>query len=123
MKVMLVLSFLGWWYGRGWKEVWQSFGSRFGAVADTFSISQLLRTLFDPWRRIITYPGASLGDRLRAWADNAFSRVIGFVVRLLVLFAALLAVIMVIILTSAEAIIWPLLPAAVPFCLVAGVLA
>lgn len=98
------------------------FGRRLGAVADLFSVSQLLRTLFAPWRRIITYPGASLGERIRAWGDNVFSRSIGFVVRLIVLLAALVTSVVVALLTLVELVIWPLLPIAAPVLIVKGLL-
>jgi len=86
-----------------------------------FSVKQLLRTLLSPWRRIISYPGASLDERWRAWGDNLFSRVIGFIIRVFVLFAAMLVVIFVALLVGLEIIVWPLLPLAGPGCIVAGI--
>lgn len=120
--LMLAMSFFSWWYGRGWKEVLDSFGPRLSTMAAMFSVVQLLRTLFSPWRRIITYPGTSFPERVRAWGDNAFSRVIGFVVRLFVLLAAAIALLTVAIITILELVIWPLLPLAIPGGLVAGAL-
>ncbi len=117
---MLVMSFFSWWYGRGWKQVFDSFGPRLSAISNTFSVNQLSRTLFAPWRRIISYPGASLGDKMRAWGDNMVSRVIGFIVRLFVLIAAFLTLIAVALITTIELIIWPLLPIAIPGFLLAG---
>lgn len=119
---MLVIAFFSWWYGRGWGLVAKSFAPRLQGVLIAFSVKQLLKTLFAPWRRIITYPGASLIDRWHAWGDNLFSRSIGFVVRLIVLLAALFAYILVALLTVVELIIWPLLPIAIPGNLIAGVL-
>jgi hypothetical protein len=121
MVVMLLVSFFSWWYGRGWAQVATSFSSRLGTVADTFSTTQLLQTLFAPWRRIITYPGASLGERMRAWGDNVFSRLIGFIVRFFVLLAALIAAIGTIIFTTIEVLVWPILPLAIVGFIIAGV--
>lgn len=120
---MLILSFFSWWYGRGWQQVALGFGPRLGWVSDAFSARQLLRTLFEPWRRIITYPGASLEERFRAWFDNLFSRMVGFVVRLFVLLAALATLVAMALLTALEVVVWPLLPVALPGCLIAGLLA
>ena len=122
MLVMLAIAFFSWWYGQGWKSVFNSYGRRLNGISETFSVGQLSRTLFAPWRRIITYPGVSLADRFKAWGDNVFSRCIGFVVRCLVLFGALLVAIFVILFTTAELILWPLLPIIAPVCLIAGLL-
>ncbi len=118
--LMLVASFLSWWYGAGWARVTRSLNSRLQAVLDNFSVKQLSRTLFAPWRRIVTYPGRSLEERFRALGDNLFSRAIGFVVRLIVLIAALFTLLIIALLTLVEIVVWPLLPLAVPGCLIVG---
>ncbi|HEY5442568.1 MAG TPA: hypothetical protein VIJ68_03455 [Candidatus Saccharimonadales bacterium] len=115
-------AFFSWWYGRGWNMVATSFKPRLRAVADGFSTRQLLKTWFAPWRRITTEPGSSIEDHWRAGVDNLFSRLVGFVVRSFVLFAAAVCLAAVAGLTAAEAIAWPLLPLAVPGCLIAGLL-
>ncbi len=120
--VMVLASFLRWWYGAGWVSVMHSLDSRLQSVLDNFSVKQLLRTLFAPWRRIITYPGRSLEERFRALGDNLFSRAIGFVVRLIVLIAAGVTLLIIASLTLVEIVIWPLLPLAVPSCLIAGLI-
>jgi len=120
MMVMLVASFFSWWYGVGWAKVMRSLEPRLQTVLDNFSVSQLLKTLFAPWRRIVTYPGRSLGERFRALGDNLVSRVIGFIVRIIVLLAAAVTLLIIVVLTLAEVIIWPLLPLAVPGLLIAG---
>lgn len=117
---MLALSFFSWWYGSGWRQVFQNFGPRLKRIAGEFSVGQLFRTLFAPWRRIITYPGAGLAERFHAVVDNLISRVVGFFVRLFVLIAAAVVMAAVAILTILEIAIWPLLPIAIPGLLVAG---
>lgn len=123
MMVMVLASFLRWWYGAGWAHVLHSLGPRLQAVLDGFSVRQLFKTLFAPWRRIITYPGRSVQERFQALGDNLFSRAVGFVVRLVVLVAAGATLVVIAVLTLAEAILWPLLPLAVPGCLIAGLIA
>ena len=113
--------FFSWWYLIGWKQVAESFGPRLKEVSDNFSVNQLSRTMFAPWRRIITYPGASFSDRIKAFGDNLFSRTVGFIVRLLVILTALVVAIIVSIITLIELILWPLLPPAVIGLLIAGV--
>lgn len=119
---MLVADFLSWWYGQGWKAVFASFGTRLSSVQDLFSVKQLLRTLFEPWRRIITYPGDSLAEKFRAWGDNVVSRAVGFTVRCMMLLASVLASLAAIIFTIIEALAWPLLPLAIPILIIWGLL-
>lgn len=123
MLVMLVAAYFSWWYGPGWKHVINSFSRRLKSVNESFSVNLLLPTLFAPWKQIVSQPGRSLEDRFHAWVDNMFSRVIGFIVRAGVLFAALITLIAVFLLTVVEVIIWPLLPIAVPVLVIMGVTA
>lgn len=95
---------------------------RLRSVTAGFSVSQLARTLFEPWRRIVTYPGASLAEKFKAWGDNAVSRAVGFTVRAGVLVAAFLTLVTIAVITIVEIIVWPLLPLAVPGLLIAGLL-
>ncbi len=120
IMLMLVLEFFSWWYGRGWKQVANNLPLRLQSVANGFSVTQLMRTLFSPWRRIITYGGGSIGERFRAWGDNAFSRMIGFFVRLGVLFAALIILVVTALVSILELVVWPLLPPAIPVLIIAG---
>lgn len=119
---MLVGDFFLWWYGQGWKAVLTSFGPRIQGVQNMFSVSQLLRTLFEPWRRIISYPGDSLAEKFRAWGDNMVSRAVGFSVRCIMLLASIIASIAVAVFTLVELIVWPLLPLMIPILLVWGLL-
>jgi len=119
---MLITDFFSWWYGRGWRLIARRSLTQIRHIFDLFSVQLLLRTLLSPWRRIITYPGASLEARLRAMADNFFSRLVGFVVRILVLLAAGLSGVVIGILGLLTLLVWPLLPVVPIACLAAGVL-
>lgn len=118
---MFISAFLSWWYSKGWQQITSSLNPRLNDVLNTFSVEQLLKTLFSPWRRIITYPGVALSDRFRAWIDNLFSRTVGFFVRLIVLLAALLMAILVTVVTLLEIIVWPLVPISVIGLLIVGI--
>jgi hypothetical protein len=110
---MVALSLLQWWYGHGWLSAVEHSEQRLKNTYRLFSIPILLRTLFSPWRRIITTPGASIGDHIRAAVDNAVSRMIGFIVRLIVLLTAGLLLLLASILSLLELLSWPLIPLAV----------
>lgn len=81
-------------------------------MAETFSVGLLLRTLFSPWRRIITYPGAGIGAHMRALGDNLVSRFIGFLIRLTVLVTAAISLVALIVFSGLLLVMWPLLPLA-----------
>jgi hypothetical protein len=119
---MIALAFFSWWYGRGWNDTAHRLSRRIDKLNRAFSVKLLLKTLFSPWRRIISYPGASLGEHFRAWGDNIVSRIVGFFVRLFVLLAALIASLVIIIVSILEVIVWPLLPPAILVVLILGVI-
>lgn len=107
---MFMLDLVSWWYGSGWVGVLSATRRRLAGLAEAFSTKTLLHTLFAPWRRIITYPGASIDAKLRAFGDNLVSRCVGFTVRFFVLFAAAVSFIFLCGVGLAELIVWPLLP-------------
>lgn len=107
---MFMLDLVSWWYGAGWKGTLSATKRRLQGLADMFSVDILLRTLFSPWKRIITPPRAGLDARLRAFGDNFVSRCIGFTVRFFVLLAAGLSYVGLLLIGLAELLLWPLLP-------------
>jgi hypothetical protein len=75
-----------------------------------------------PWRRIISYPGASLDAKLRAYGDNIVSRAIGFVVRLIVLLTASVISFLAVIFGIVSIIAWPLVPISVVALIIKGIM-
>lgn len=119
---MLAFEFFQWWYGQGWRLQAQNLQRRMSRTSALFSAPILLRTLFSPWRRIITYPGAGLEAHVRAATDNLVSRMVGFFVRLMVLFSAVIILALLFVAGIVELVIWPVLPLAVPALLIIGVI-
>ncbi len=107
-----MLGLFKWWYSAGWKGVLTSTARRISGLLTMFSTKTLVRTLFSPWRRVITTPGAGLDAKLRAYGDNLVSRCIGFTVRFFVLLAAGVSLALLALLGLAELVVWPLLPLA-----------
>jgi hypothetical protein len=108
--VMLTLQLLSWWYGQGWKLMLDNAGLRVVRMSHMFSVPILVRTLWAPWRRIVSYPGASLDQKLRAIGDNLVSRLIGFTVRFLVLLAAGIMLLLTAMYGMVLLLLWPLVP-------------
>jgi len=122
MEHMLALEFFRWWYGQGWRLRAQNIKRRLTRTSHLFSAPSLLRTLFAPWRRIVTYPGAGLEAHVQAATDNLVSRLVGFVVRLMVLVSAGVILLLVLVFSVVEVVVWPLLPLAVPAILAKGII-
>jgi hypothetical protein len=114
---MLALEFFSWWYSQGWVQLLHNVHRRMVRTSHLFSLPVLIRTLFAPWKRIITDPGAGLEAHVRAATDNLVSRLIGFCVRLMVLFTAGVILFFVGILAVVEIILWPLIPLAVLYAI------
>jgi hypothetical protein len=84
--MLLVTSLLRWWYGDGWRQRAQLVANRLDGTIDYFSAGLLIKTLFAPFRQISagTVDGP-IGDQMRAMVDKLFSRLVGAVVRLMLL--------------------------------------
>lgn len=109
---MFILGLLTWWYGPGWKKAGTILAEKAVVSEDYFSIDLLLKTLFSPFRQISadTGRGGTLGDRLRAAFDKLFSRVIGAVIRLILVVTGAAWLLLHIIFDIVVLLIWPLLP-------------
>jgi hypothetical protein len=120
---MMSLEFIRWWYTRGWSGALLRLKDKLAGIEQAFSVGILLRTLFSPWRRIITYPGGSLAEYFRAFIDNLVSRFVGFFVRISVLFAAGIVTILFGIVALVAVVLWPILPPLAVGLIVWGLLA
>jgi hypothetical protein len=120
--LMLVTAFLQWWYGPGWRDAGARLASKMRDTYLWFSVPILLRTLLAPWRRITTPPGGSLQEKFRALIDNALSRVIGLVVRLLAIVAAGALLTIYAVFGGLLLLLWPAIPLLGPALIVGGLI-
>ena len=120
--IMLATAFISWWYGPGWKLVASRAAQRLDKTLASFSVPTLAKTLFSPWKRVVSAPGAGISDHFRASIDNTVSRFVGFGVRLTVLLAACVTWLAIGIFGLVQLVLWPLVPPLIIICLVKGVL-
>ena len=106
----MIFEMLRWWYITGWVQAARRVGSWTVGVEHLFSLSLLLRTLFSPWRRIVSVAGRGLDAKMHAMLDNLVSRCIGFVIRLFVILAAGVSMLAVFVAGVCMFVLWPLLP-------------
>lgn len=109
---MQIADFLGWWYSRGWGWVARQFFVVYiKRTIDFFSISELLKTLFAPFRQdMLQTKGAPLSIKLQAFAGNVISRFFGFIVRISIIGVGVLALITCIFMGALVVVGWPVVP-------------
>ena len=108
---MLLVGFFSWWYGAGWAGQLADIASNISHLNDYFSIPNLLKTIFKPFRQISSNEsGRSLQDKFEVFLDKLFSRLMGAFVRLLMIITGLVAIIISALFGLARLIIWPLFP-------------
>jgi len=113
--MVMFLELTLWWYSKGWLKAFNTALKWVNKVQMEFSVPVLLGTLFSPWKQIVSLPGKSLDDKFRAMIDNLVSRFIGFIVRLLVLLAALVLMALAAAAGLVMVAAWPFAPLAVVY--------
>lgn len=84
--VMAIFSIFSWWYGRGFQGQLAQIRDKFASMYDYFSIDLLLKTLFSPFRQISAgQVRGPISVQFRAFVDRLFSRIIGAVVRCIII--------------------------------------
>lgn len=110
---MLAVSFLQWWYFRGWAIYFRGFMAKMRNLADFFSIGLLLKTLFQPFRQISANEDGKKGGlegAMVVFTDKLVARVIGFIVRVAIIIAGIIAMTLQLVMGLALAILWPCIP-------------
>lgn len=108
---MLITALVSWWYGAGWIKQLLIAKQKIGAAVQAFSLFDLLRTLFSPYRQIAAGGvRGPIGVKLRAWFDRLVSRFVGFFVRTIVIAIGLVYLLLQSIFALLRILIWPLLP-------------
>lgn len=109
---MFIVDLLGWWYSRGW--AWAArhlFITRTIRVIRFFSVPDLLKTLFSPFRQdALRLKNAPIGIRLQVLGMNFISRIFGFLIRSCLIIIGLLSAVSNALLGIIVVLIWPLLP-------------
>lgn len=100
-----------WWYGPGWKWQAQKFNDRLEGTTDFFSISLLMKSLFQPFRQISSGKvEGSLDERLRAIFDKLLSRLIGAGIRLVIVGVGLITILIHTLIGFTMLLLWVVVP-------------
>lgn len=110
---MVIVGMLAWWYTSGLHGLLRAVSNRFVAVFDYFSIDLLFTTLFSPFRQISAGSvNGPVGAQFRALIDNLISRLIGAVMRTIVMLIGLVTLIILMIISGLQLVAWVVVPLA-----------
>jgi hypothetical protein len=103
---------LTWWYFGGLSDQFGRIKKMLAKVNDQFSIPLLLKTLFYPFRMIDADKvyGPSLGDKIKAWADQMISRMIGGAIRIVVVIIGIIVLAVTVVISMLRMALWVALP-------------
>ena len=108
---MFIVGILSWWYGAGLMARISSVQVRVASIMDYFSIDLLLRTIFSPFKQISAGSvSGPIGLKLRALLDRIFSRIIGAVVRSMLIIVGTIGIILTIVLGVVLVASWLVVP-------------
>src|SRR5688572_16605203 len=92
-EIMFIVGILQWWYGQGWRQRFSLLRERLASTMDYFSIDLLLKTFFSPFRQISAGKvRGPLAVQMRAFADRLISRMIGAMVRFVMIIIGSVAI-------------------------------
>lgn len=108
---MIIVGLFSWWYGAGWRQQALAVRDNLLTVYDYFSIDLLLKTLFAPWRQIAAGKvRGNISMQMRAWFDRLFSRVIGGIIRTVVMIVGIVSLLAMTVVGLLRLFVWPLVP-------------
>jgi hypothetical protein len=107
-----MVGFLQWWYTRGWARFAEGLLNRLRGLTDFFSLGLLVKTFFSPFRQISAYgdDNASLQQQFAQFWDKMLSRIIGAVVRFMIIIGGIVTLFVVTTIGFVLTLAWPLMP-------------
>ena len=117
-----LFSYFSWHYGDGFRMVRKNAVIRVFGFLNYFSVLQHLATLFSPWHRVTESYGRGFmfTKFLTTLIVNLFSRIVGAIVRLVVILMGLLVSFTAALFGIAAVLMWLIAPAAVPILFLLG---
>ena len=91
-------------------------------ATDFFSIRLLVENMFAPFRQISAGEASTSGPQISIFLDKLLSRVIGAIVRFLLLIVGMVTIILQAIGGVAVVIVWPFIPFAPVICVVLAIM-
>ncbi|MCA9354882.1 MAG: hypothetical protein KC877_05160 [Candidatus Kaiserbacteria bacterium] len=119
----IVHHYLLWHYSRAFLEIFNVWLNLIWFIIHFFSLPQLFRTWFSPWKRIIEDRGDkwNFEDLAAYLIIGLISRIIGFIMRTFIIAAGLIALALIIVAGFATYLFWIVAPLAIVALLILGV--
>lgn len=110
--LILTESYFAWHYGRAFVDMFHIWMNFLWFVFNFFSISALIETFFDPWKRMgESYPkGFDIAGVISTLVVNLLMRMVGIMVRLIVLCIGLAFATVIFVTGIVVGILWALMP-------------
>lgn len=114
MHALIFTNYLLWHYGEAFLDILNIWKSFFIFFYNFFSVRILLQTLFDPLQRMKEeygdYELLDIGNRTSVFLINTLMRIVGFTVRVFILFLGGCAIAANALLGAAFFVIWSIMP-------------
>ncbi len=125
MKYFVIFPYyLSWHYGRGYHELFNTLKNFIIFIPTFFSIGTLLKTLFSPlYKMKERYEGGfDIGNLMEVTVVNLIMRVVGFIVRTVVIIAGFIASVVTVVFSFSLIIVWSVIPFAVSLAFVVSLI-
>ena len=108
----ILILFIVWYFFETPKKILKAWDNVLSFNLEYFSIIPLLKTLFSPWRRShFSYgPGFDIKEFFGNFAFNFMSRIIGMIIRTILIIIGLLVELFIILIGSIILLSWLILP-------------
>lgn len=107
----MVSGYFVWWYSTGINQAYTIAVAAMTRVTDNFSLLFLLKTLLAPWKNdVLIAHNASLADQLKVWQLNLASRLIGFLIRTVVILVSVCLLLLMVVATGIGLALWVATP-------------
>lgn len=117
-----ITSYISWHYGAALPAIVKNWKNSILFVLHFFSVLLLFRTLFSPWRRLTEkYKGGLDFENIVGFiVVNTIMRIVGFIVRVVVIFVSLIVLAVVIVGGIFFFVAWILAPLVLPLLFSVG---
>ncbi|MCC7543748.1 hypothetical protein IT415_03525 [bacterium] len=118
---MVLFDAISWWYSWAWLHVLEVAKIWLKRLYNVFSVRQMVRTLFAPWKEDRVTGAQGLDQMMSALVMNSVARLVGFSVRSIFLLMYAMLSAFVVLAGLFTAVAWPFIPLSPVLLLFLGV--